>query len=212
MALTRNNSNRNRRNFKPRIRCNERIRAPQVRVIGPDGSQLGVMHPKEALQIAKSRGLDLIEVSATAKPPVCRISDFGKYQYEQSKKTKDNKAKTIKNKEIKFRVNIDAHDYQVKIKHAEEFLYKGMKTKMSLSLRGREMQHKDLAFQVMKRIEADLIHVAQVEVPTKMVNRNLSLFMAPLPEGKRKLRYNKSPESFSASQEESPQERIDEDQ
>ncbi|MFP6901763.1 MAG: translation initiation factor IF-3, partial [Opitutales bacterium] len=118
------------------IRKNERIRAPEIRVIGPDGKMIGVMPPDKALKIAKEHGLDLVEVSASARPPVCRILDFGKYKYEQSK-LKKNKEKSNKVKEVKFRVRIDVHDYETKLKRAEQFLLQDNKVKISLMFRGR---------------------------------------------------------------------------
>ena len=171
------------------VRRNERIRAPEVRVIGPDGKQLGVMHPREALTIAKRAGLDLVEVSATAKPPVCRILDYGKYQYEQSKKQKESKSSSQKIKEIKLRVRIDTHDYMTKIRRAEEFLDKGNKLKVTLQFRGREMEHKDLGFEKVKQAIEDLAHIGTADMEPKLVGRSVSVVMSPLPEAKRQLKY-----------------------
>jgi len=171
------------------VRRNERIRAPEVRVIGPDGKQLGVMHPREALTIAKRVGLDLVEVSATAKPPVCRILDYGKYQYEQSKKQKESKSSSQKIKEIKLRVRIDTHDYMTKIRRAEEFLDKGNKLKVTLQFRGREMEHKDLGFEKVKQAIVDLGHIGSADMEPKLVGRSVSVVMSPLPEAKRQLKY-----------------------
>ena len=172
------------------VRRNERIRAPEVRVIGPDGNQLGVMHPKEALTIAKRAGLDLVEVSATARPPVCRILDYGKYQYEQSKKQKESKSSSQKIKEIKLRVRIDTHDYMTKIRRAEEFLDKGNKLKVTLQFRGREMEHKDLGFEKVKQAVTDLGHIGTADMEPKLVGRSVSVVMSPLPEGKRHMKYH----------------------
>ncbi len=172
------------------IRKNERIRAPEIRVIGPDGRQLGVMHPKEALTLAKKVGLDLVEVSASAKPPVCRILDYGKYQYELSKKQKESKTTSQKIKEIKLRVRIDTHDYMTKIRRAEEFLAKGNKLKCSLQFRGREMEHKDLGFEKVKQAVTDLIHIGAADMDPKLVGRSVSVVLSPLPEHKRVLKYN----------------------
>ena len=119
----------------PQIRKNDRIRAREVRLLGPDGKQIGVVAREKALEAAKAAGLDLVEISASARPPVCRILDFGKYMYEQSKRQKENKAKAAissKIKEVKFRVRTDEHDYMTKLRRAEEFLYKGNKLKLSL--------------------------------------------------------------------------------
>lgn len=176
------------------VRKNERIRAPEVRVIGPDGNQLGLMHPREALGIAKKAGLDLVEVSATARPPVCRILDYGKYQYEQSKKQKESKSTSTsqKIKEIKLRVRIDTHDYMTKIRRAEDFLDKGNKLKISLQFRGREMEHKDLGFERVKEAVKDLGHMGTADVDPRLVGRNVSVVLSPLPEGKREMKYNVS--------------------
>ena len=191
MAKGFNSGNRPRgRNFYSGPRKNERIRALQVRVIGPDGSQIGVMSSKEALELAKKAGLDLVEISATARPPVCRILDYGKYKYEQSKKTKDTKTTVHKQKEVKFRVRIEEHDYITKLRHAEEFLYKGSKVKMTLMFRGREMEHKELGFEVLQRAIKDLEQIGQPDTPPKLVGRSISMLMSPLPANKRKLTYN----------------------
>ncbi len=173
-------------------RKNERIRVPEVRVIGPDGKQIGVMQTREALTLAKNNGLDLIEISPTARPPVCRILDYGKYMYEQSKKEKESKSHSSsqKLKEVKFRVRIEEHDYMTKLRRAEEFLDDGAKLKMTLMFRGREMEHKDLGFDVVNRAVKDLAHVANADSPPKLVGRNITLTMSPLPANKRKLKYN----------------------
>ncbi|MGE9292792.1 MAG: translation initiation factor IF-3 [Puniceicoccales bacterium] len=186
------NRKRYQRNRGPRK--NERIRVPEIRVIGPDGKQIGVMQTREALALAKNNGLDLIEISPTARPPVCRILDYGKYMYEQSKKEKETKAKaqnaSSKLKEVKFRVRIEEHDYITKLKRGEKFLAKGSKLKMTLMFRGREMEHKDLGFDVIKRAVEDLAHIATADAPAKLVGRNITLTMSPLPANKRKLKYN----------------------
>jgi len=174
----------------PRIRKNERIRAREIRVIGPDGKQIGVMSPAEALKMAKNVGLDLVEISSNARPPVCRILDFGKYKYEQSKKEKDNKKTVSKVKEVKFRVRVGEHDYMTKIKHAEQFLFKSSKVKLTLMFRGREMEHRDLGFDIIKRAVSDLEHIAVQDAPAKMSGRIISTMVSPLPEKKRELKYN----------------------
>ena len=171
------------------VRRNERIRAREVRLIGPEGSQIGVVSTQEALALAKRVGLDLVEISASARPPVCRILDFGKYKYEQSKKIKDKAKAHTKIKEVKFRVRIEQHDYMTKLRHAEEFLYKGNKVKLSLMFRGREMEHRELGFDVIKRAVGDLDHVGHSDTPPRMAGRNIILIMAPHPVNKRKLKY-----------------------
>ena len=180
------------KNRGPQIRRNERIRVPEIRLIGPDGSQVGVVSTRDALAKAKELGLDLVEISPTARPPVCRILDYGKYKYELSKKQKDNKGTTTKLKEIKFRLNIDQHDYVTKLRRAEAFLGKGNKVKISLMFRGREMEHKDLGFDVIKRAIDDLIGTGTVDSSPKLVGRNITLTLSPLPANKRKYKFLKS--------------------
>jgi len=179
------------------VRKNERIRARELRLIGPEGNQIGVVTRDEALQAAKQMGLDLVEISPKARPPVCRILDFGKYMYEQSKRQKENKAKassSSKIKEVKFRVRIEEHDYMTKLRHAEEFLYKGNKLKLSLMFRGREMEHQDLGLEVVKRASGDLTHVGQADADPKKSGRHVSMTMTPLPANKRKLKYHEPDE------------------
>ncbi len=147
------------------------------------------MPPREALRIAKEAGLDLIEVSPTARPPVCRIMDFGKFLYEESKKKKDSKQHTTKLKEVKFRVRIDEHDFMTKIRRAEEFLFEGNKVKLTLTFRGREMEHTDLGFERVNTAVETLNHVGTPDAPPKLVGRNITMIVSPLPENKRQLKY-----------------------
>lgn len=179
-----------RRNYNRGPRRNDYIRASEIRVLGPSGQMLGVMATSEALKMAKEAGLDLLEVSPTARPPVCRILDYGKYKYEESKKTKDNKQTVHKLKEVKFRVRIDQHDFITKLRHAEEFMDKGSKVKMTLMFRGREMEHKEIGFDTVNRAVKELEHIGQPDSPPKLVGRNITLIMTPLPENKRKLKFN----------------------
>lgn len=172
-----------------KLRKNERIRVPEVRVIGPNGNQVGVMQTREALAMAKKAGLDLVEISPTARPPVCRVIDFGKFMYEQSKKTKESKSSTTKLKEVKFRINIDQHDYMTKIRRAEGFLNKGNKLKITLMLRGREMEHSDIGFNTVKRAIVDLEGVGHADADPRMSGRNISTTMSPHPSNKRKPRF-----------------------
>lgn len=176
------------RNFGPRR--NERIRAPKIRVIGPDGKQLGIMSPHEALSIARRSGLDLLEVSPTAEPPVCRILDYGKYMYEESKKQKSHKSATVKVKEIKLRPMIEQNDFMTKIKAAEKFLFAGNKLKITLMMRGREMEYKEKGFEAVKRAVAELSHVGTADFEPKLAGRNIGLSMSPLPANQRKLKYS----------------------
>ena len=172
------------------MRKNDRIRAPEVRVIGADGKQIGVISTREAIRQAQVLGLDLIEVSPGSMPPVCRIADYGKFMYDLGKKQKDHKAHTSKLKEVKFRPRIEQHDYITKLRHAEEFLFEGNKVKMTLFFKGRELEHKDLGFETVKRALADLAHVGVADQPPRLFGRNISLTLSPLPPNKRKLIYN----------------------
>lgn len=145
----------------------------------------------DALRAAQSAGLDLVEVAPNANPPVCRIVDFGKFKYEQAKHDKEKKNAASKQKEIKFRVNIDDHDYETKLRHAEEFLDKGNKVRINLQFRGREMAHQDLGMALMEQIRKDLVTMANVEMEPKLVGKNVSMNLAPLPTGKRKRNFLK---------------------
>ena len=137
-------------------RINERIRAPKVRVVSASGEQLGVMNTREAVQKAKALGLDLVEVATSADPPVCRVVDYGKYKYEQSKLKKGKSKAVTRMKEVKFRVRTEEHDYNVKMGRGETFLAAGHKLRIQLQFRGRENAHREIGFQVMKRIKEDL--------------------------------------------------------
>ncbi|MCX8492735.1 MAG: translation initiation factor IF-3 [Chthoniobacterales bacterium] len=176
---------------------NDRIRSREVRVIiGSTGQQLGILNTDEAIRRAKSYGLDLIEVAPTANPPVCRIADFGKFKYELTKKEKESKHSATKIKEIKFRVKIGAHDYETKLRHAEEFIEKGNKLKIVLQFRGRENAHKDLGLAMMYKIKQDLETMALVDMPPKIVGRAVGMTMSPLPAAKRKRKYAKIEEEY----------------
>ena len=150
---------------------------------------IGVMQTKKALELAKSVGLDLVEVSPNSRPPVCRILDFGKYMYEQSKKQKESKSTSQKLKEVKFRVKIDTHDYLTKIRRAEDFLDKGNKLKLTLMFRGREMEHTDLGFETIKRAINDLQTMATADNDPRLAGRNISVTLSPLPSGRRKKKF-----------------------
>jgi translation initiation factor IF-3 len=168
-------------NRKPRTRVNRMIRVSEVRVIDAEGEQLGVMATDQALTLASNEGLDLVEVSPTAKPPVCRIMDYGKYKYEQNKKNRESKKKqhTIQVKEVKFRPKTEEHDYQFKKRHAYEFLEKGYKVKITLMFRGRELDHKELGARMLERLEKELAEVGTVERPPKFEGRLMVMYMAP---------------------------------
>lgn len=185
------------RNRGPKgLRRNDRIRASEVRVIGPEGTNLGVMPPKKALELAKKVGLDLIEISPGARPPVCRILDFGKFLYEESKKQKETKQTSTKMKEVKFRVRIGEHDFETKLRRAEGFLYHGNKVKLTLQFRGREMEHKNLGIDRVNMARDELVGVATADMDARLVGRQVTMVLSPLPEAKRKLKFNQSSDDF----------------
>jgi translation initiation factor IF-3 len=146
------------------------------------------MKVQDALRRAQALGLDLVEVAPNANPPVCKIIDFGKYRYDLSKQDKERKSSGSKLKEIKFRVNIDPHDYLIKVRHAEEFLDKGNKVKVHLQFRGRELSHKELGFQLMQRLKEDLSTMGQAEMEPKLMGKSIGMTISPLPANKRKRR------------------------
>ena len=151
--------------------------------------QLGVMKLTDALRKAQSLGLDLVEVAPNAVPPVCRIVDIGKYRYALAKQDKEKKASGGKLKEVKFRVNISDHDYNTKLRRAEEFLDKGYKLKTHLQFRGREMAHQELGMALMLRVKGDLLTMAQVEMEPRQMGKSISMMLSPLPANKRKRRF-----------------------
>jgi translation initiation factor IF-3 len=151
-------------------------------VISSSGEQLGIMSTQKALSLADEEGLDLVEVSPTARPPVCRIMDYGKYKYEKSKRAKQSKKKqhSVQLKEIKLRPKTEEHDYQFKKRHAEEFLSKHDKVKFTVFFRGREFDHPELGHRVLSRMRDELSHVAAVEKPASFEGRVMTMIMAPL--------------------------------
>ena len=163
-------------NRQPETRVNERIRVPQVRVIGDDGSQIGVLAVREALTLAQSKGLDLVEVSPTARPPVCRIMDYGKFKYEQNLRARKAKKKQHHThlKEIKMRPKIDDHDYDFKMRHARDFLGERDKVKFTITFRGREMAHTEIGHELMRKILAELGDVAIVESYPRQEGRSIN--------------------------------------
>jgi len=165
----------------PSVRVNERIRTAEVRVIDEDGAQVGVMPPRQALEMARSKGLDLVEIAPQAQPPVCRIINFGKFQYEQKKKQKEAKAKQtfITVKEIKFRPGTDEHDYDFKKNNAVRILHDGDKVKATVHFRGREITHKELGFSLLQRLEKDLAEAGTIEVRPKLEGMNMFIMLAP---------------------------------
>jgi translation initiation factor IF-3 len=161
--------------------------------MGSTGEQLGVVKLTDALRKAQSLGLDLVEIAPTANPPVCKIVDFGKFRYDISKHTKDKRPAGAKLKEIKFRVNIDDHDYLTKIRHAEEFLDRGNKVRVQLQFRGREMAHQEFGMQLVEKVRDDLSGMSQVEMNPKITGRNITMTLAPLPANRRKRRFTAPP-------------------
>ncbi|RZO47885.1 MAG: translation initiation factor IF-3 [Candidatus Pelagibacterales bacterium] len=171
------------RRTKPRgPRVNERIRSSEVQVISSDGNNLGTLATQEAINIAKQEGLDLIEISPNAKPPVCKIIDIGKYKYDLQKKANKakKKQKIINLKEIKLRPVTEIHDYNFKIKNAQKFLEKGDKVKFTVKFKGREMQHTHLGNKLMDRIINDTAQLGKVEVRPKLEGRQIIMIVQPL--------------------------------
>ncbi|WP_019001756.1 translation initiation factor IF-3 [Succinimonas amylolytica] len=167
-----------------KTRINDEIRCREIRVIGADGSQLGVMSPSAAREIAEREGVDLVEISPSANPPVCKIMDYGKYLYEKSKALKEQKKKQkqVQVKEIKFRPGTDEGDYQVKLRNLVRFLEDGDKAKVTVRFRGREMTHQDIGLDIMKRIEKELCEergLAVVESTSKFEGRQAMMVFAP---------------------------------
>jgi translation initiation factor IF-3 len=154
---------------------------PQVRVVGDDGEQFGVMDTREAIRTARDRGMDLVEVAPNADPPVCKIIDFGKFQYEQKKKANEAKKKqvVITVKEVKFRPGTDDHDYGYRMKHAREWLTEGDKVKATIWFRGREMTHRELGARILERLEKDLADISEVEMRPRMEGNQMFTIFGP---------------------------------
>lgn len=169
----------NKKPDEPRV--NQRIRAEEVRLIGATGEMLGVVSVAEAISKARAQGLDLVEVSPTANPPVCKILDYGKYKYEAQKKANEarKKQKIVHLKEIKLRPNIDPHDFGIKMKNMHKFLDAGDKVKITLRFRGREMAHQDLGMDVMNKVKEEVGEKARVELHPKMEGRQAIMILAP---------------------------------
>ena len=157
------------------------IRISPVRVIAPDGEQMGILSVDEAIAAAESRGLDLVEVAPMARPPVCRIMDFGKFKFEQAKAARAAKKKqrNIELKEIKFRPGIDEHDFDFKTRHAREFLQSGNKVKVTMMYRGRQMAHIELGREVLDRVATELKDIGKIEQEPRLEGRNMSMVLAP---------------------------------
>ena len=162
---------------------NNRITAPEIRLIGAEGENLGVVTPARGVQLAEEVGLDLVEISPNARPPVCKIMDFGKFKYEQQKRESEarKKQKTIEVKEVKFRPNTDTHDYNVKMRNVVRFLENGDKVKVTLRFRGREMAHQNLGRELLERVAEDIKDIGKVENMPKMEGRQMIMMIGPLP-------------------------------
>jgi len=181
-----------RRNNDPfaAIRRNHRIKSPQIRVISPEGRQMGVMDTAKAIALALQFNLDLVEVAPNATPPVCRIMDFGKYVYEEQKKHAHSKPAAGKIKEIEFTVRIERGDFITKVRHAEEFLDHGNKVKLRLKFRGREMAHTEMGFEVMKKALAELETMGHPDSDPKLNGKQINVMLSPLPVNKRKPKFH----------------------
>ena len=176
------------------VRRNEMIRAREVRVIGADGEQLGILQRNEAIALAKEAGMDLVEVASTSEPPVCRIMDYGKFKYDQAIKAKQARKNQnkIETKEMKFRPKIDVGDYTTKKKHVLRFLEGGNKVKITIMFRGREMAHPEQGLTILERLADDLKDVAVIESQPKMEGRNMHMLIAPLSSSAKKKNEKKS--------------------
>ena len=182
------------------VRVNGKIRAREVRVIGVDGAQLGVVSLAEAINMARGHGVDLVEIAPNATPPVCRLVDYGKFRYEQSKKEKEAKKHHHANKvkEVQLSPSIDPHDFGVKLGHAVDFLCEEMKVKISLRFRGREMAHKEFGFQVIENFMKTIAPYGHPDSAPKLIGKGITVMLSPLPRNKRAKnpRQNGEPPSF----------------
>ncbi|MEL6127070.1 MAG: translation initiation factor IF-3 [Pseudomonadota bacterium] len=162
-------------------RVNDRIRSQEIRLIGSEGENVGVVTPARGLELAEAVGLDLVEISPNATPPVCKIMDFGKFKYEQQKKESEarKKQKTIEVKEVKFRPNTDTHDYEVKMRNVTKFLGNGDKVKVTLRFRGREMAHQELGRDLLNRVADDIEELGKVDNMPKMEGRQMVMMLSP---------------------------------
>ena len=173
---------RGRRRWEPRTRVNDHIRVREVRVVGANGTQIGVMQTREAIALAKNHGLDLVEIAANARPPVCKICDFGKFKYEESKKKKENKksAHVNKTKEIQLRPRCEQHDFDFKLARAIDFLCQDMKVKIYLRFRGRENAHKELGFDAVQRFLDELKLYGKADTKPRLAGRGINVLIQPL--------------------------------
>ncbi|MGN0550433.1 MAG: translation initiation factor IF-3 [Acutalibacteraceae bacterium] len=165
------------------LQINDEIRDKEIRVIGNDGSQLGIMPASKALDMAAAQNLDLVKIAPQAKPPVCKIMDYGKYRFEQAKREKEARKnqRVVEIKEIRLSLNIDTHDFNTKLNHALKFIKNGDKVKVSIRFRGREMGHPELGYEIMRKFAEACAEQANVEKPAKLEGRNMLMFLAPKP-------------------------------
>ncbi|RKO67631.1 translation initiation factor IF-3 [Desulfofundulus salinus] len=187
-------------NITKSFRVNEEIRAREVRVVDPSGNQLGIMPVREALRLAEERQLDLVEIAPQAKPPVCRLMDYGKYKYEQSKREKEarKRQRIINIKEVKLRPSIEEHDFQVKARNAARFLKEGDKVKVTIMFRGREIMHTQLGHQLLLRLAEQVKDLSIIERQPKLEGKNMVMILAP--------RQDMKPENKQESRQEIKQE------
>ena len=166
-----------------KVSVNQYIRSSEVRVINPEGKQLGIIPLKEALKIAQEEGLDLVEVAPNSSPPVCRIMDYGKFKYQQSKKAHEARKSqtTIQVKEVKMRPKTEEHDFQYKLRHIKRFLMDGNKAKVHIIFRGREITHSDMGMQILNRIAEEVEEIGIIEQKSKLEGRNMAMIIAPKP-------------------------------
>ncbi|MFH0941801.1 MAG: translation initiation factor IF-3 [Chloroflexota bacterium] len=173
-----------------RLRINEEIRVKEIRLVGDKGEQLGIMTPAQALDAARKRNLDLVEVAPTAVPPVCRLLDYGKYRFEQAKKERESRRsqKVSQLREVRLRPKIGAHDYEAKIRTAKKLLDGGDKVKISILFRGREITHPEIGWKLLQRMAEELKETAGIDRQPAMDNRRMILILAPLPQQKVKVK------------------------
>lgn len=165
------------------LQINEQIRDREIRLVDSDGSQLGVMPLQKARELAEQRNLDLVKIAPQATPPVCKIIDYGKFRFEQSKREKEQRKnqRTVEIKEVRLSLNIDTHDFETKRNHVVRFIGEGNKVKASIRFRGREMGHPELGQEIMRRFAESMADVANVEKPAKLEGRTMLMFLAPKP-------------------------------
>ncbi len=188
---------------------NDEIRVREVRLVDPDGEQVGVKPLPEALEYARSLDLDLVEVAPNANPPVCRVMDHGKYKYEQDQRRKEARKKQshVSVKEMKFRPKIDEHDYTTKVKHVERFLRQGAKVKLTIMFRGREVSHPELGRKILDRVAEQVDDIAEVENYPRIDGRNMTMVLAPARDGgRKKKRAEEAPVPEAAESSEPPAE------